>query len=302
MRPATALLIALALAAPAAAQTPLRLTDADLPLLREYLAIDAAATELETRRQQDGVAVFDREMASFESARDALRQKIRSGELDQLALLKDGGSTGLLVPDGTSYDPMCSRQHDVDPGHAVFKGPRTGGGAAAKVQVAAWIRWYASKGYSSGEAYTPGVTLIAPARREKGPREVDISISLVDEACGDTEPRIHVDGWHGESDRNLAALQRFDDRLKAADTNAALPTAEETLTARGQDPAVYVARREALTSAYLSRTFSDVEWAVMADGERAEVKAELAARRANVAWLLDAGKELLPLLRRYLGS
>lgn len=288
--------------AQAAAPDPLRLTDVDLPLLHEYLALDAAATERETRRQQNGVAAFDRQMAAYQAERDAMRRQIRSGELDQLSLLKEGGSTGFLVPDGTTYDVACSRQHDVDPGYVVFKGSRTGGGDAAKAQVAAWIRWYLAKGYSSAAAYTPGTTLIGPATREKGPREVSISLQLVDEACGDTEPRVHVNGWHGESDRQTVALQRFDDTLKAAETLAPLPTAEETLTARGTDPAPYLAKREALTTAYLSRNVSEVEWTVMADGENAAVRAELAARRANVAWLLGPGKALLPLLRRYLGS
>ena len=82
----------------------------------------------------------------------------------------------------------------------------------------------------------------------------------------------------------------------------ALPSAEEALTARGRDPAVYVTRREALTSAYLSRNLSDLEWRISGEGESAERQAELAARRANLAWLMASGKDLLPLLRRYLGS
>lgn len=289
-------------AAPAAAQAPLRLTDADLPLLREYLAIDAAATERAARRSGDGEAAFNREMASYDAKREEMRRRIRSGELDQLALLKDGGSTGLVVPEGTTYDVACSRQHFINPGLVVFKGPPTGGGEAAKAQVAAWIRWYAGKGYSSADAYTPGTTLLGPANRQKDPREVSLSIELVDENCGDTEPRVHVNGSHGESDRQSAALLRFDRVLEAADTLAALPTAEEALTARGQDPAAYVARREALTAAYLSRQLSDLEWRMSAEGENAAVQAEIAARRANIAWLMESGKELLPLLRRYLGS
>lgn len=289
-------------AAPAAAQAPLRLTDADLPLLREYLAIDAAATERAARRSADGEAAFNREMATYQANREAMRRKIRSGELDQLDLLKQGGSTGLLVPDGTTYDAACSRRHDVDPGYAVFKGPPTGGGNAAKAQVAAWIRWYAGKGYSSADAYTPGVTLLGPANRQKDPREVSISIALVDEGCGDTEPRVHVNGWHGASDQQAAVQRRLDEQLEAADTLAALPTAEEALTARGKDPAPYVARREALTSAYLTRKLSDMEWKISAEGESAAVQAEIAARRANIAWLMASGQELLPLLRRYLGS
>lgn len=289
-------------AAPIAAQAPLRLTDADLPLLREFLAIDAAAMERSTRRQNDGVAAFDQEMAFYQAERETMRRKIRSGALDQLALLREGGSTGFLVPDGTTYDVACSRQHDVDPGYVVYRGAPTGGGAAAKAQVAAWIRWYASNGYSSADAYTPGTTLLGPANREKGPREVSISIQLVDEQCGDAEPRVHVNGWHGESDRQASQQRRFDRVLKTADTLETLPTAEEALTARGRDPAVYVARREALASAYLSRNLSDLEWQISAEGESAAVQAELAARRANLAWLLASGKELLPLLRRYLGS
>ena len=289
-------------AAPIAAQTPLRLTDADLPLLREFLAIDAAATERATRRQTEGVAAFDQEMASYQSERETMRRKIRSGELDQLTLLREGGSTGVLVPDGTTYDIACSRRHDVNPGYVVYRGAPTGGGAAAKAQVAAWIRWYASKGYSSADAYTPGTTLLGPARREKGPREVNMSIQLVDEQCGDTEPRVHVDGWHGESDRQASGQRRFNQVLKTADTLEALPSAEEALTARGRDPAVYVTRREALTSAYLSRNLSDLEWRISGEGESAERQAELAARRANLAWLMASGKDLLPLLRRYLGS
>lgn len=286
----------------AQAQTPLRLTDADLPLLQEYLAIDAASLERETQRQTTGMAVFDREMATYEADQASMRRKIRSGELDQLALLHDGGSTGLLVPDGTTYDIACSRQHDVDPGFVVYKGSPTGGGDAAKAQVAAWIQWYATKGYGSDEAYTKGTTLIGPATRQKEPREVSISIALVDESCDDLEPRVHVNGWHGAADQRDATIQRFDQQLKAADTLAPLPTAEETLATRGIDPTRYVARRDALLAAYLTRTFSEVEWAASAEGESAAVRAELAARRANVSWLLGPGQALLPLLRRYAGS
>lgn len=289
-------------AAPAAAQGPLRLTDADLPLLREYLAIDAAANERAARRSADGGAAFDRQMASYDAESEEMRRKIRSGELDQLDLLKRGGSTGLLVPDGTTYDAACSRRHDVDPGYTVFKGPHTGGGDAAKAQVAAWIRWYAGQGYSSADSYTPGTTLLGPANRQKEAREVSLSIALVDKNCGDSEPRVHVNGWHGASDWQDSVLRRFDDVLRVADSLAPLPTAEEALAARGQDPAAYVARREALTSAYLVRHFSDLEWRISAEGESAAVQAEIAARRANVAWLLKAGQDLLPLLRRYLGS
>lgn len=297
------ILVCVALAAaPVAAQTPLRLTDADLPLLREYLAIDAAAMERASRRSNDGVAAFDQEMASYEADRETMRRKIRAGEIDQLTLLREGGSTGFLVPDGTTYDVACSRRHDVDPGYVVYRGAPTGGGAAASAQVRAWIRWYASKGYSSADAYTPGTTLLGPADREKGPREVNISIQLVDELCGDAEPRVHVNGWHGESDRQAERQLRFDRVLRTADTLEALPSAEEALSARGRDPAAYLARREALTAAYLSRNLSDLEWRISAEGESAAVQAEIAARRANVAWLMASGKELLPVLRRYLGS
>ena len=71
--------------------------------------------------------------------------------------------------------------------------------------------------------------------------------------------------------------------------------------ARRRDPAVYVAHREALTSAYLSRNLSDLEWRISAEGESAAVQAELAARRANLTGLMGSGQYLLPLLRRYLG-
>ena len=281
---------------------PLRLTDSDLPLLQEYLAIDAASVEREMQWQTQSMAAFDREMGTYEADQAATRRRIRSGELDQLALRHDGGSTGLLVPDDTTYDVACSRQHDFDPGFVVFKGAPTGGGDAAKAQVAAWIRWYATKGYGSDAAYTKGTTIIGPATRPKEPREVSISIALVDDSCGDAEPRVHVNGWHGASDRQDATLRGFDEQLKAADTLSPLPTAEETLTTRGIDPARYVARRDALLTAYMTRNFSDVEWTASAAGEDAAVRAELVARRANVAWLLGPGKVLLPRLRRYAGS
>lgn len=285
----------------ASAQAPIRLTDADLPLLRQYLTIDAAAVERATRRSDNGNATFDREMRRFESDRERLRAQIRAGELDQLALLK-ASSTGLLVPETVTYDAACSRQHFVNPGLAVFKGTPTGGGDAAKARIATWTRWYEARGFGSAAAYTPGTTLLSPANREKGPREVNITLELRDNECDDGEPRIHVNGWHDESDRQAAVQRRFDEQLAAADSIGTLPTAEETLAARGIDPAAYVARREALTSAYLTRTFSEEEWKFSADGASAEVRAELAARKANVAWLLGPGKELLPLLRRYLGS
>ena len=294
--------VALVMARPAVAQAPLRLTDADLPLLREYLAMDAAAAERATRRSEHGEAASQRERAAFEADREERRRKIRTGELDQLALLRESGATGFLVPDGTTYDAACSRRHDVNPGYTVFKGPPTGGGDAARAQVDAWVRWYASKGYNSAEAYTPGVILIGPANRQRGPREVGISLTIRDENCGDDEPRVHVDGPYGESDRQAAFLRRHAEQVDAADSIPALPSAGEAIAAQGGDSAAYIARREALTSAYLTRNYTELEWRISAEGESAAVQAELAARRANVAWLLDAGKDLLPLLRRYLGS
>lgn len=299
---AALLALALALAAPpATAQSPHRLTDGDLPLLREYLAIDAAAAEQGRRQQGEVEARAGRGLAEIEAERESMRRRIRSGALDQLALLHEGRATGLLVPPDVRYDTTCSRAHFVNPGLVVFRGPRLEGDASARTRIAAWVAWYEARGYGTAAAYTPGVTLVGPTGRAREAREVHISLHLEDEQCGDREPRIHVNGAAGEEDRQAGQIARFNRLADSLAAMAAPETAEDVLAARQGDVAAYVRRRDAVVEAFITRELEDVAWSAMAEGEPADRRAEIAIRRANVRWLLGPGAALLPLAARYVG-